>query len=173
MCVFLQIMSIPRLSERLECMQYRRKLDLDIEEIRPDLNIFRNACQELRSSLKFKSTLHVSCPVLLHRVYRAKPTNCVGRPDAREYSQWRYFPRKCSGLSARLAVKGNRWRFDDEGILISIFSQMKETKTAKGGPECPTLLHYLARVLLRKDPSMVNFIEDLPSLEAAARGALD
>lgn len=47
---------------------------------------------------------------------------------------------------------------------------MKETKTANGGPECPTLLHYLARVLLRKDPFLVNFIDELPSLEAAARG---
>jgi diaphanous 1 len=47
---------------------------------------------------------------------------------------------------------------------------MKETKTVKGGPECPTLLHYLARVLLRTDPLLVTFIEDLPHLEAAARG---
>ena len=47
---------------------------------------------------------------------------------------------------------------------------MKETKTARGGPECPTLLHYLAKVLMRKDPSLTTFIEELPSLEAAARG---
>lgn len=47
---------------------------------------------------------------------------------------------------------------------------MKETKTARGGPDCPTLLHYLARVLMRTDPSLVTFIEDLPNLEAAARG---
>lgn len=55
-------MSIPRLSERLECMQYRRKLDLDIEEIRPDLNILRNASHELRSSSKFKQILQVRIP---------------------------------------------------------------------------------------------------------------
>jgi diaphanous 1 len=48
--------------------------------------------------------------------------------------------------------------------------KMKETKTARGGSDCPTLLHYLARVLLRTDPSLVTFIEDLPHLEAAARG---
>lgn len=55
-------------------------------------------------------------------------------------------------------------------ISTSRCMQMKETKTAKGGAECPTLLHYLARVLLRSDPSLVSFIEDLPHLEAAARG---
>ena len=47
---------------------------------------------------------------------------------------------------------------------------MKETKTAKGGLECPTLLHYLARVLMRKDPSLTTFIEEMPNIEAAARG---
>jgi diaphanous 1 len=47
---------------------------------------------------------------------------------------------------------------------------MRETKTAKGGSECPTLLHYLAKVLMRKDPSLAKFIDELPSLEAAARG---
>ena len=47
--------------------------------------------------------------------------------------------------------------------------QLKETKTARGGPDCPTLLHYLARVLLRSNPSSVTFIEELPHLEAAAR----
>lgn len=47
---------------------------------------------------------------------------------------------------------------------------MKETKTAKGGPECPTLLHYVARVLIRTDPSLTLFIDEMPSVESAARG---
>lgn len=53
-------MTIPRLSERLECMIYRRKLDLEIEEIRPELNILRNASHELRHSRRFKQILQVS-----------------------------------------------------------------------------------------------------------------
>jgi len=40
-------------------MLYRRKLELDVEEIRPELNIIRNACAELRSSTKFKQVLQV------------------------------------------------------------------------------------------------------------------
>ncbi|KAI0033315.1 hypothetical protein K488DRAFT_84997 [Vararia minispora EC-137] len=31
------------------------------------------------------------------------------------------------------------------------------------------LLHYLARILLRSDPTLVTFVEDMPHLEAAAR----
>lgn len=47
---------------------------------------------------------------------------------------------------------------------------MKETKTVKAGSDCPTLLHYLAKVLMRMDASLVMFIEDLPHVEAAGRG---
>lgn len=46
---------------------------------------------------------------------------------------------------------------------------MKETRTAKGGSECPTLLHYVARVLVRTDPSLTLFIDEMPSVESAAR----
>ena len=48
--------------------------------------------------------------------------------------------------------------------------QLKETKTVKATPECPTLLHYVAKVLLKSDPSLVTFIEEMPHIEAAARG---
>jgi hypothetical protein len=54
--------------------------------------------------------------------------------------------------------------------LANSCRQLKETKTAKAGSDCPTLLHYLARVLLRTNPSLVTFMEDLPHVEAAARG---
>ena len=58
---FSQIMTIPRLAERLECMLYRRKLELEVEEIRPELNIVHMAAKELRSSIRFKRVLQV-CP---------------------------------------------------------------------------------------------------------------
>lgn len=45
---------------------------------------------------------------------------------------------------------------------------MKETRTAKGSG-CPTWMHYLARVLLRTDPTLILFTEEMPSVEAAAR----
>lgn len=54
------------------------------------------------------------------------------------------------------------------GVTCTKTSQLKDTRTGKG-PSCPTLLHYLARVLLRTDPILVLFLEDMPSLEAAAR----
>jgi len=47
--------------------------------------------------------------------------------------------------------------------------KMKETRTAKGGTDCPTLLHYVARVLIRTDPSLTLFIDEMSSVESAAR----
>jgi len=129
---FSEIMTIPRLSERLDCMLYRRKLELEVEEIRPDLDIVRNASLELRSSPKFK------------RVLQAVLT--VGN-----------------------ALNGSSFRGGARGFQLDALLKLKETKTAKGGTECPTLLHYLAKLLLRSDPSLVMFIEDMPHLEAAAR----
>ncbi|KAL1738092.1 Formin, FH2 domain-containing protein [Schizophyllum fasciatum] len=129
---FGHIMSIPRLPERLECMLYRRKLDLDIEEIRPELNILRNACAELRGSAKFK---HVLRAVL-----------AIGN-----------------------ALNGSSFRGGARGFALDGLGKLKETKTVKGGAECPTLLHYLAKVLMRSDPGLVNFIDEMPHLEPAAR----
>lgn len=55
-------------------------------------------------------------------------------------------------------------------LSVLMVAQLIETRTTKGGSDCPTLLHYLARVLMRKDPTLVNFIDELPNLEPAARG---
>lgn len=52
-------MTIPRLSQRVECMLYRRKLEVDIEEIRPELSMVHEACRELRTSKKLKQVLQV------------------------------------------------------------------------------------------------------------------
>jgi hypothetical protein len=79
-------------------------------------------------------------------------------------------------------LNGGTFRGDARGfqldtlIKVSFFlngvtitdPQLRDTRTGKGAT-CPTLLHYLAKVLLRTDPRLVLFHEDLPSLEAVAR----
>jgi diaphanous 1 len=40
-------------------MLYRLRLELEIEEIRPELRILRNAASELRTSTKLKQVLQV------------------------------------------------------------------------------------------------------------------
>lgn len=132
---FSEIMTVPRLAERLECMLFRRKLELDIEEIRPELNILRNASRELRSSVKFKKLLQVV-------------------------------------LTLGNALNGSSFRGNAHGFQIDGLLKLKETKTARGGSACPTLLHYFARLLLRSEPSLATFIDEMPSLEAAARIAV-
>lgn len=56
----LQVMVIPRLEQRLNCMITRKRFDLDLEELRPELAILRNAADEIRHSNKFKRVLKVS-----------------------------------------------------------------------------------------------------------------
>lgn len=53
-------MAIPRLHERFEAMLFRRKLEIEIAEILPDLKALSSAVQELKDSARFKQVLHVS-----------------------------------------------------------------------------------------------------------------
>ncbi|KAF9232167.1 hypothetical protein BU15DRAFT_55302 [Melanogaster broomeanus] len=127
-----EIMTIPRLPQRLDCMIFRQRFHLDVDEIRPDLKTIRDACRELRASQLFKRTLQA---VLV-----------VGNK-----------------------LNGSTFRGNARGFHLEALLKMKETKTAKGGSDCPTLLHYIARVLLRTQPKLTLFIEELPNLEPAAR----
>ena len=57
-------MVIPRLEQRINCMITRRRFDLDLEELRPELAILRNATDEIYRSQKFKKVLQVRFPFL-------------------------------------------------------------------------------------------------------------
>lgn len=54
-----QIARIPRLQVRLECMLFRRRVELDLQETTPDLEKLSSATQELRSSARFKKVLQI------------------------------------------------------------------------------------------------------------------
>lgn len=47
--------------------------------------------------------------------------------------------------------------------------KLRETRTARA--ECPTLLHFVARTIVKTSPGLALFIEDMPSVSAAARSA--
>ncbi|KAK4055124.1 hypothetical protein OIV83_000404 [Microbotryomycetes sp. JL201] len=48
---------IPRLRERLQCMIFRRRMELDMEELKPELLVLRAACAELQSDDKIRRFL--------------------------------------------------------------------------------------------------------------------
>jgi len=127
-----EIMTIPRLPQRIECMIFRQRFELDVEEIRPDLKTVRDACRELRTSELFKKTLQAV-------------------------------------LAVGNRLNGSSFRGGARGFRLEALLKMKETKTAKATADCPTLLHYVALVLLRTEPKSTLFIEELPNLEPAAR----
>lgn len=129
---FKEIISIPRLSERIACMLYRRRLELDIEETRPELDIVRHAMKELKASSRFRQVLKTV-------------------------------------LSIGNALNGSSYRGNARGFQLDALLKMRETTTSKASPDCPTLLHFVAKVLLKSDAELVNFLDELPHLEAAAR----
>lgn len=54
---FHEVLGIPRLAERLGCMIYMRKFELELEELKPDLRILKHAVDEINASSKFKAVL--------------------------------------------------------------------------------------------------------------------
>ena len=79
-------------------MLYRRKLDLDIEEIRPDLNTLRDASQELRTSSKFKQILQVGKRFL--EFGKATTDKTLGFFGCRECFERIHLPWRCSRFPA-------------------------------------------------------------------------
>jgi diaphanous 1 len=73
-------MTIPKLKERLDAMVFRRKFDLSLAEVMPDLGILHSAASELKSSDRFRSLLQVGlCQRIsreTHKIGRAHPGEC-------------------------------------------------------------------------------------------------
>ncbi|WVQ76867.1 hypothetical protein IAR50_006541 [Cryptococcus sp. DSM 104548] len=68
---------------------------------------------------------------------------------------------------------GNRlnrgtFRGNAAGFRIEDLLKMKDTRTSKG-PDCPTMLHYLAKVLLNTNAKLILFAEETTAVEPAAR----
>lgn len=105
-----QISTVPRLSQRLECMLYRRKLELEVEEIRPDMQTVRDACKELRGSERFKAVLQVCCGSLrrvgvtqsVKRLSLPWEMRSMGQPsgETHEGSSWKHWSRYCAVFSS-------------------------------------------------------------------------
>lgn len=54
---FKQVLGIPRLEQRLNAMLYMRKFELDLEELKPDLKVLKDAATELKKCDKFRNVL--------------------------------------------------------------------------------------------------------------------
>ena len=139
-------MTIPRLKTRLDAMVFRRRFDLQVAEILPDLGLLRSAVLDLRNSKRFKSVLQAV--LVLGNALNAS----TFRGNAAGFQ-----------LDALLKVTSLI-----PNLALTLTRQMKETRTAKGS-SCPTLLHYLAKILLQADARLILLGEDMLSLEGASR----
>ncbi|KAJ6566848.1 hypothetical protein B0H19DRAFT_1258033 [Mycena capillaripes] len=103
------------------------------------------------------------------KVAETRPRLQILRAASQELRQASKFKQVLQAvLTVRNVLNGSNWRGGARGFQLKSLEKLKDCKPTNGS-ECPTLLHYLACVLMRTDPSLVNFIDDLPHLEAAAR----
>ncbi|WWC57807.1 uncharacterized protein I303_100342 [Kwoniella dejecticola CBS 10117] len=128
---FKEISTITHLNLRLESMVFRRRFDMLLSEIMPDLMILRSVTKQLRESQRLKDVLKVV-------------------------------------LALGNRLNGGTFRGNASGFQLEALPKLKETRTAKGSG-CPTMLHYLAKVLLRRDQGLIAWSEDVPALQPAAR----
>ncbi|KAJ7167543.1 formin homology 2 domain-containing protein [Mycena filopes] len=128
-----EIMVIPRLSQRLDCMIFRRGLGAGNRR-EPSSVEHSPECFSGAASL-----IQVQTSASGHSI-GWECAECVDLPWCRPRFQ----------LSRRSS---------------------REAKSARPDSDCPTLMHYLARVLMRTDPSLVTFLDDLRHLQATTRQA--
>ncbi|KAG0026570.1 hypothetical protein BGZ82_009398 [Podila clonocystis] len=128
-----EVMDIPRLSERLSSMIFRRRLEIEVSELKPELDVLRWTIEELKGSRKLRSLLKTILLMGNH-------------------------------MNAA-SFRGNAYGFQLDALL-----KIRDTKGADSAkPGCSTLLHYLAKSIHAKDPSLLRFLDEVPHLEAAAR----
>ncbi|KAF9932468.1 hypothetical protein FBU30_008171, partial [Linnemannia zychae] len=135
-----EIYDIPRLSERVSSMIFRRRLEIDVSELKPEMDVLRLTIEELHNSRRLKSLLKTVLLIGNHLNATSFRGNAYGFQ-----------------LDALLKVS-------------STIRQIRDTKGADNvKPGASTLLHYLAKSIHAKDPNLLKFLDEVPHLEAAAR----
>ncbi len=150
-----QMGSIPRLSERMSCMLYRRQLNMAQEELKPDLTMLRSAADELKKSTRFKIVL----ATVLQLGNQLNGGTFRGDADGFQLGDL---------LKVRLRLGTPAVRYGTYSRLL-LPLQLKDTRASNASGATPTLLHFLARVFLNRDPLLLQYLDEMPHLEAASR----
>ncbi|RUS31155.1 hypothetical protein BC938DRAFT_478371 [Jimgerdemannia flammicorona] len=148
---FRAISDINRLAERLDCMIFRRYFQTEAKELTAKLKILECVIVELRSSFKLRRLLQIVLNIGNHLNEGTFRGNALGfRLDT--------------------LLKGCGW-VDVPDVSSDHNLQLKDTKPSERSfSETPTLMHYLARFVENKCGELMNFMDELPHIEAATRG---
>ncbi|ODN75497.1 hypothetical protein L202_06627 [Cryptococcus amylolentus CBS 6039] len=104
-----------------------------------------------------------------HSIAEILPDLMILRQAANQLNESQRF-REVLRIVLALGNRLNRGTFrgNAAGFRIEDLLKMKDTRTSKG-PDCPTMLHYLAKVLLNTNAKLILFAEETPAVEPAAR----
>ena len=90
-------------------MIYRRRFEMDLEELKPELKIVRSATEELRGSKQFKRLLMVRCNATFQVI---QPYYCIDGLGCGQSFECLDFQRQCRRISARCFAKAKGYASD-------------------------------------------------------------
>lgn len=136
-----EVMTIPRLSNRLQCWIFKRRFEAEINEVKPELHAIQSAIKEVKQSKKFVKLL--------------KTVLAIGN-----YMNGGSFRGEAYGfqLDALLKIKDTR-------TTVGV----DKPNDARVG--VTTLLHYLIYISDQSKSSggFVDYIDEMPNVDVAAR----
>ncbi|DAZ93948.1 TPA: hypothetical protein N0F65_001083 [Lagenidium giganteum] len=126
---FYELLSVPRLSARLQAIHATWQFDTYVEEQQRLMASVTDACRELQSSTHLREIFKV-------------------------------------GLSLGNALNDGTARGAAKGFRLNILLKLGQVKASDNSI---TLLNYVAQVLRAKDPAILAFDKEMPSIESASR----
>lgn len=140
-------------------MVYRRRFELELEEIKPEINILQIAASELRVAKSFHKVL--SAVLLLGNALNG--ASFRGSASGFQLGDL---------LKVRLVFNLGRCHTDKRTLPLNALDclvQLRDTKATSRSAAAPTLLHFLVLHLKNTEASLIYFLNDLPHCEAASR----
>lgn len=140
------------LAQRLEVIIFMRELDLEMQELRADLGVLRQASLELRDSKRLRQlfSLVLACGNVLN--------------DAS-------FRGRAQGISLESLLKVGRLLLTPRKSALADFYplrlQLGDVRSLKSSTT-PTLLHVLARLARRQAGDLLEWDDELPHVELAS-----
>ncbi|KAK4395930.1 Formin-like protein 20 [Sesamum angolense] len=140
---FLELMKVPRVESKLRVFLFKIQFNSQVSDFKKSLNTVNSACEEVRRSLKLKE-------IMKKILYLG---NTLNQGTARILFYLASFL-LCNIIGSALGFK--------------LDSLLKLTDTRASNNKM-TLMHYLCKVLAAKTPALLDFHQDLLSLETASK----
>ncbi|KAK2981369.1 hypothetical protein RJ640_003329 [Escallonia rubra] len=165
---FLELMKVPRVESKLRVFLFKIQFNSQASDFKKSLNTVNAACEEVRNSIKLKEIMKK----ILYLGNTLNQGTARGKDNHNQKSNTIFTDqalRSPTGLAVYCELKYScSSNSAGSAIGFKLDSLLKLTDTRASNSKM-TLMHYLCRVLASKSPALLDFHEDLVSLEAASK----